>query len=386
MQVAELNIRGHIGKADNDSDEMEYFTESDLAVFLSANSTATHLTVNIESGGGYVESGFKMYDMLRSSGKVITTIARQADSIASVIFLAGDVRKVYDSAKPLIHFPFIENLFVEYATSDELENIHKGIRQLENKILNVYVDRTRANKEALSIIMERNQPIDASMFHALGFATEVIAGEAVSNFKALAKSININTDKMEKAEIKSGFEKLETLLNSVVNMFKAKVKALAVTLKDGVTVHVKTEAEIAATGDEVYMEEEFVTPAPDGAHELEDGTIIMTEAGKITEIILPVAKTDEEDMEALKTENANLKAEIENLKASKNELENKVSNFNKAKAANEVKLNEVVAEFESFKSMVLDSNKNQQELPKMSKAMRELEERRKARNLSIPKQ
>jgi ATP-dependent protease ClpP protease subunit len=81
--MAEILINGHIGAIDNEPS----FTEADMAVFLSANHNDLEHTITINSGGGFAEVGFKIYDMLRTSGKRITTIAHQADSIASVILL-----------------------------------------------------------------------------------------------------------------------------------------------------------------------------------------------------------------------------------------------------------------------------------------------------------
>jgi ATP-dependent protease ClpP protease subunit len=135
--MAELNIFGQIGKTASDEDVVESFTAVDMAVFLSANNMDSSHTINIKSGGGYVEEGFEIYDMLRSSGKHITTVAQQADSIASVIFLAGDIRKMSKNAKPLIHFPFLENFFIDRATAQDFAEIHKGIKSLENKILSI---------------------------------------------------------------------------------------------------------------------------------------------------------------------------------------------------------------------------------------------------------
>lgn len=378
IHMAELNIFGQIGKTASDEDVVESFTAVDMAVFLSANNMDSSHTINIKSGGGYVEEGFEIYDMLRSSGKHITTVAQQADSIASVIFLAGDIRKMSKNAKPLIHFPFLENFFIDRATAQDFAEIHKGIKSLENKILSIYIERTGANKQTLELIMSKNESIDATLFHKLGFATELTDSEVVNQYKAVAKSIN-NNSQMDKKELTSWLTKLEDMIK---NLVKSKVKNLAIMLEDGSTVvHIQTEEESAKVGDTVWMDEEYTVAAPDATHVLENGLQVVTVDGVITEIIEPVAKKDDEDVEALKAENETLKAEIETLKASKAEAENKLQSFAKAKAENEKSLSAVKAEFEKLQAMVLDIKDDKNELP-VSKAQEDLEYRRKLRNIS----
>ncbi len=392
---AQLLIKGHIGKPEMDffslfeDEPIEAFTEVDMAVFLAANKNALELEITIESGGGFVEEGFSIYKMLLDSGKQVTTIAKQADSIASVIFLAGSIRKVHASAEPVIHFPFIENLFVERATSEELDQINKAIKQLESQIVNVYVERTGAEASYLEAIMQKNAPITAQQFKALGFATEIIeSSDQVMHLPALAyiKALNLNNNKntMKTEEVKNWFAKIE---NMIAAIGKKVVKNLNVPLKDGTIVFVSTEQEAAAVGDAVFSDEAMTVPAADGSYETESGQKIEVAGGVITAIEEVVVIT--EDLEALKTENANLKAELDALKGSKAEAENKVveltatvENFNKAKASSEQKFTAIKKELEDFKALVLDAtDKKAKTEPTVSKAAEGLAERRKLRGL-----
>lgn len=387
---AQLLIKGHIGKPEMDffslfeDEPLEAFSEVDMAVFLAANKNATEIEITIESGGGFVEEGFNIYNMLLDSGKQVTTIAKQADSIASVIFLAGSIRKVYASAEPVIHFPFIENLFVERATSEELDQINKAIKQLESQIVNVYVNRTGADASYLEAIMQKNAPITAQQFKALGFATEIIeTSEKVMHLPALAyiKALNLNNNKntMKTEDVKSWFAKIENMIAAIGK----KVKNLNVPLKDGTIAFISTEQEEAAVGDAVFSDEAMTVPAADGSYETESGQIIEVAGGVILSI-LPAVMT--EDLEALKTENANLKAELEALKASSTEATNKVveltatvENFNKAKASSDKKFTDIKKELEDFKALVLDSSDKREVV--VSKAAEGLAERRKLRSL-----
>jgi hypothetical protein len=92
------------------------------------------------------------------------------------------------------------------------------------------------------------------------------------------------------------------------------------TLKDGTIVRYENEL---AVGSELYVvTPEGEAPAPDGAHEMEDGTIVEVASGVITAITpkaenpAPEQSMSAPDVEAMKAEMAAVKAEVESLKAS----------------------------------------------------------------------
>jgi hypothetical protein len=65
-------------------------------------------------------------------------------------------------------------------------------------------------------------------------------------------------------------------------------------LNDGVTI-VKWEGELAVGSMLFVVSEEGVTPAPDGTHELEDGRVIVSMDGKVSEVKTKEIEKDEED-------------------------------------------------------------------------------------------
>ena len=117
---------------------------------------------------------------------------------------------------------------------------------------------------------------------------------------------------MDKKTAESWFAKIE---NMIKNMGKGKILNLVVKLKDGADIYVKTEAESAAVGDEVYTDAEYTTAAPDGEHVTSDSKVIILEAGKITEIKEEMQVDDKdkkiEELEAKVTELEAAKAEAE---------------------------------------------------------------------------
>ena len=110
MKIAKLNIEGYIGGADIVSmfSGEETFNLSKLKKFLdSLESDVTDIHVYINSGGGSVTEGWAIYDKLKASGKTVTTIGEGiVGSIATVIYMAGSVRKLHENSKFFIHNPY----------------------------------------------------------------------------------------------------------------------------------------------------------------------------------------------------------------------------------------------------------------------------------------
>lgn len=373
--MAKLFIEGSIGESDGWMEmfgaESDTFGAKQMRKFLEENQADDSHEIEIRSGGGSVEVGIDIYEQLINSGKNITTIAYECASIATVIFLAGSVRKVSKHSAPLIHNPWIDGYMLGGMDATALAELSDELRLAENRILNIYVERTGANRDELSEIMSKDKAMTADDFMKLGFATEIINGEKAKAQKHFA-FINAHKDKiniMDTKEIKSMFSKLESMIS---NLVKPKIVNLEVKLKDGVNVYVKTEANQPAVGDEVFTDEAFTTAAPDGEHVTSDNKVIILEAGKITEI------KEEMQEDSKDKEIADLKAKIEELETAKTNAESKVSELTQAKAKHEESITAIKKEMETFKAMI---EKEPEPTPReMSKAERELEARRKLRN------
>lgn len=382
--MAKLNIEGTIGESDGFAEmfgmESSTFSAKDMRKFLEDNNADDEHEIEIRSGGGSVDVGIDIYEQLRNSGKKIITTAYECASIATVIFLAGDVRKASKHSAPLIHNPWIDGWALSGMTADDLADLSDQLRLAEDRILNIYVERTGSSRDELASIMSKDKAMTADEFLNLGFATEIINGEKVANHKAFAyikahqAKIKL-IDTMDKKTAESWFAKIE---NMIKNMGKGKILNLVVKLKDGADIFVKTESESAAVGDEVYTDAEYTTAAPDGEHVTSDSKVIILEAGKITEIKeeMQIDEKDKkiEELEAKVTELEAAKAEAETAKVN---AEAKVAELTQAKAAHETSMVAIKKEMEDFKALLIaDPLKPEVEL---TKAQKDLEERRKIR-------
>lgn len=136
---------------------------------------------------------------------------------------------------------------------------------------------------------------------------------------------------MDIKKITAKFKSMTQKLNEQVNAEEAEVVEMAeATLSDG-TIIKYDSLEVGSMV--MVITEEGEIPAPDASHQLEDGTIVTTEGGVITEIVeaeeAPEVPAEDEEMfnaeqefAALKKENETLKKELANVKTQFSEIPN----------------------------------------------------------------
>lgn len=198
--VASITVSGTIGTPDERISELlegtgvgDYFSASTLRAFLEGEAKdATEIEITIDSRGGDVAEGFEMYDMIKalSASKKVTTIAKRADSIASVIFLAGNVRKAVKGASFVIHNAWLSpadlnpDMMLNASTLDRIKRVNQIA---DSQILAVYAEVAgRDTAERLAELMERETGLSAEQLVALNFATEIISGEASKALRPIA--------------------------------------------------------------------------------------------------------------------------------------------------------------------------------------------------------
>lgn len=278
----------------------------------------TSVTVNITSVGGLVESGDNIYNYLKSLKIPITTFAKTVcASIATKIFLAGDVRKVEKGIDFLIHNPFIDGISGD---ASELELASKHIRNIENDLNKFYATTLNLPIEAIAPLTAQETFLDENQLLSLGFATEIVDSEntAGHTYKAVAK-INLKTNEMsETKEVKSMLQELLDSFKVFSKGFKAK-NVLELTDTNGVMLtfpDLDPDQEVSVD-DNVRAE--------DGSYTLTDGTVIDVVSGKVTAVTPP----QDGALAEIQKENEALKSELEDLKNSVSEKEKAMAKFEK---------------------------------------------------------
>ena len=226
-----------------------------------------NLTINCR--GGMTDQALAMYDALRATGKTISAeVIGECSSSATLLLLSArkDLRKAHPNASILIHNPYICG-FVE-GDAKRIGNIAESLEDVRNQFLDIYVDRTGADREVLSAMMDEDKPMDVDKAMELGFIAEKIMPISAQN-----KTPKI-VDKMS--------------IKEKIFMALAKVFGMTLETADGKTLELEKESGEPVVGDKVTSE--------DGEYLMPDGSTIVVEGGVITEI--RPAEEEAEDPEA----------------------------------------------------------------------------------------
>lgn len=185
------------------------------------------IDVNIMSVGGDVREGLAIYDELRKAadnGQEVNTFALGITaSIASIIFMAGDVREVSDNAEIMVH-----NASAGICgNKHDLKEAVEFLDGVDDKLIAVYTDRTALSIEEVTGLVDQETFMSADEAVSKGFAT------AKTNALALVAILNktkepVNMADEQKEEHKNMFNKFVSWLNSDV---KAEAKAEAPEVK-----------------------------------------------------------------------------------------------------------------------------------------------------------
>lgn len=273
------------------------------------------LRVDVFTDGGNIDAGIRIYneckELQRKGVKVTTRNLGKQHSIGNIIMLGGTERLAFNSSTGLIHLPRISGeyfwQFMGGVTSDQLEVVVSDLKLEEDRMLDIYVAETGANRDALKRIMHDEKTLSAKQLKQLNFITEFIDGEATAAPKAanLVYSnkfmFNLKKQGMDKAK----FSNLKKLMGEFKNLLMGEVVNLDFATQEGGTLMVEREDGEPAVGDAATID-----GSADGECTLEDGTKVVVTAGVITAITPPA----DDELDNLRTEVENLRAENAALK------------------------------------------------------------------------
>jgi ATP-dependent Clp protease protease subunit len=366
MKVAKLNIEGYIGGADLISlfGGGETFNLSALKKFLdSLESDVTDIHVAINSGGGSVVEGWAIYDKLKTSGKKITTIGEgMVGSIATIIFMAGDVRKLHENSRFFIHNPYWQPDSPTPMEADDLISLGESLQAEQKKILDFYSKQTGTAIEQLEPLMQKATDLTSTQAVEMGFANEIITTSVnYKPYKLVAfvatenkpKQIKMNKNEQSVSWIKRSFTKLAAMINGVTLNMEMPVKDAS---GNEVLLYVESETE-DLTGKSAYLldAEGNESPAPDGDYTDANNRVIKIAGGVVTEVVEAEAKKDENKDEP-KMED--LIAKIAELEATKASLTSELESVKSEKSKAETEFNAFKNEFESLKKVVIGKGSN----------------------------
>jgi ATP-dependent Clp endopeptidase proteolytic subunit ClpP len=296
----------------------------DIIAQVKKQPEATSFNVYINSDGGVVDTGFDIYNYLKSLNLPIKTIGSGiVASIATVIFMAGDTRVLRENTQFMIHLP----MGGVDGTAEQIEDYAKEVRTVEDRLVKFYSEKIDLDKESIRPLLKNETWLSSLKSLELGFSNQ-------SDLPMVARAhINLNINNMTKEDknwIESGFEKIMNLL--------VKPKSnIMVQDANGVTLDF-TEIE---EGQEIMVGAiATVEGAPaDGSFVMPDGKTFVFASGELTEIVDDQSETEDDmqaQLDALKLENEQLKTakletetEVETQKELVTNLTKEVTNFKK---------------------------------------------------------
>lgn len=163
---ASINIYGDITSWEWDESDVSSYTLSKEIEGLDVDV----LNVYINSYGGEVAEGLAIYNTLkRHEAKVKTYCDGFACSIASVIFMAGDERIVYETSLLMIH-----NAWTNAAgNANDFRKQANDLDTITQASINAYMAKVNIAEEELKELLDNETWLSSDNAFEMGFATAV---------------------------------------------------------------------------------------------------------------------------------------------------------------------------------------------------------------------
>jgi ATP-dependent Clp protease, proteolytic subunit ClpP len=322
--MAVLKIFNDI-QTENEKNFCKYFGEAEGVCFKDVDEFCeaipkgdNSIDVRIHCDGGSVVEGWGIYDRLRATGKDITcTVEGNAASMATVILMAApkERRRAYKNAQICVHNPWVPAYALgDTLTAAELEKAASDLKETQEKMLNLYVERCECNKEEIQALMDEDKFIGVDRAMELGLIGEIIAPASAKKQGLVFnnKKENKMAEKNEKVEVKASL--LDRALAKLgLKNIEELAKGLDLSTSDGQTLTVEREDGEPQIGDKA---------SPDGTFKMPDGKTIVVKDGVITDIQTSSSGGDEGGGSELEKRVAELENEVKELQEKLESSEN----------------------------------------------------------------
>lgn len=347
-------------------------SESDLKSVQAqlANANGEDILVRINSFGGDVEEGFAIYSELRryakdNDAKVTTRNDGRCSSIATVIFLAGDVR----IASPFIE-PFVHNAMmgIDYGNSKDFKEASEELEKCNKMIASHYANHTDLTLDEALELMNGDTYISPEECVSLRFATEV---EQIMRPVALQK-LNPENHKNNKmnTEKKSW---LKNFMNKVLEASKMN-KVLHTATSEVLDFPDVDDDGNPQVGDKALLDGKpavgkYYIPAEDETYIFDEKGILIEKVGSDATVEINNAENVEDPAEGAVTEDVKkLQDRIAELEKELEEKDNYIEELEDAMKTTENKMSEMKSNFKKAQSKIneepkKESKKNHESAP-----------------------
>ncbi len=144
---------------------------------LEANPNASTVRVRINSEGGDVFEGMAIYNALRAhAGKKIVEIDTIAASIASIIAMAGDERRITDTGWMMIHDPAAMLM----GGSDDLRSKADLLDSIKENMVSIYTERSGQKAAKVAEAMSEETWMNAEDAKAKGYVHKIMSPASIA--------------------------------------------------------------------------------------------------------------------------------------------------------------------------------------------------------------
>lgn len=227
-----------------------------------------HLQINCR--GGMTREALAIYDSLRASGKEISAeVIGECSSSATLLLCAAkkELRVAHPHATLLIHNPYVSGNVQGDAA--DFQRIADDLTAERNKFLDIYVERTGADRETLAAMMDADKEMSVAKAIELGFIDHELMPMSAQRTTNITKTKTMNKSK------------IWSILGKALGIY-----GMTINTADGGTLELRKDEGDIAVGDEVTSD--------DGIYTLPDGTEVVVEDGAVKEINAPSETTEEE--------------------------------------------------------------------------------------------
>lgn len=204
--TTKINVKGPIISNDDKwlYDLLEMDSTSPKDVLDNLPKDGTDVEIDINSGGGLVDSGNEIYTALKAySGKVTVNVVGMAASAASLIAMAGNPTRISPVGQIMIH-NVAGGWVGDYRDQEKLSKI---LKQSSEAIANAYQLKTGLSMDDLQKKMDEETYLNADQAKELGFVDEIMFTDDATEVQLVA---NQNSGLLSKTAV----DKIKNLLDS----------------------------------------------------------------------------------------------------------------------------------------------------------------------------
>lgn len=315
--MATLKIYNDI-QTENEKNLCKFFGDVEGVCFKDVDAFCEHIPtddnrieVRLHCDGGSVIEGWSIYDRLRATGKEISCVVEgKAASMATIVMMAApkENRKAYGNASICVHNPWVAPWSLgEALTANDLEKLADDLKTMQNKMLDLYVERCGCNREEMQALMDEDKYIDVNRALELGLIGDIIAPASAKKKGDMFNDKNKikMTKEKEKIEVKASLLDRALAKLGLKNLDELAM-GMDLSTSDGKTLTVEREEGEPQVGDKA---------SPDGTFTMPDGKTIIVKDGEITDIqTSQKAEGDGDEGSDLEKRIAELEDEIKRLK------------------------------------------------------------------------